>query len=358
MKKNYPQKREVIFSSYNLEEMIQIAKNLNLKVIFSDLNYKTGCLDERNLRKKLNKNTLALVYTNMFNDYKNQLKIQNLCKKNKIIFIEDNAIYFDNYHLKKNKKFFSGTLGDYTLYSFNIMKNISGLYGGGISSNNLDFFKFNEKLQSNFKRFPRLIYLKQNLIFLILRVFSIGFIYNFLFFYIVKYAHFKQDKFLLKLFYPSLKFKKKKIPDYYYSTIDKFSKKLVFLQLNNSKQRKKNHFSRKENNKYYFNIFRKMKLKQVDLLNIQDLNYQNFLDFPILVKNKVQLNEFLLEKGFEVKFIHYKNCSKTFNIDSRFNKNAELFERKLICLPNHSGINKNYIKNISIAVKEFYSEDD
>ena len=129
---------------------------------------------------------------------------------------------------------------------------------------------------------------------MILRVFSIGFIYNFLFFYIVKYAHFKQDKFLLKLFYPSLKFKKKKIPDYYYSTIDKFSKKLVFLQLNNSKQRKKNHFSRKENNKYYFNIFRKMKLKQVDLLNIQDLNYQNFLDFPILVKNKVQLNEFLL----------------------------------------------------------------
>ena len=39
--------------------------------------------------------------------------------------IEDNAIYFDNFSKNKNKKYFSGSLGDYSIYSFNIMKNIS-----------------------------------------------------------------------------------------------------------------------------------------------------------------------------------------------------------------------------------------
>ena len=50
--------------------------------------------------------------------------------------IEDNAIYFDNYKIFRNKKFFSGSVGDFSIYSFNIMKNISALYGGAVISNN------------------------------------------------------------------------------------------------------------------------------------------------------------------------------------------------------------------------------
>ena len=97
----------------------------------------------------------------MFNDYNNALKIKKLCKKKKILFIEDNAIYFDNFRFSNKKKIFSGTLGDYTLYSFNIMKNISGLYGGGISCNDLNFSKFNMNLQSSLKSFPNFLILNK-----------------------------------------------------------------------------------------------------------------------------------------------------------------------------------------------------
>ena len=62
------------------------------------------------------------------------------------------------------------------------MKNISGLYGGGISCNDLNFYKFNMNLHSNLKNFPTLLYLKQNLIFLILKIFSLNFFYNNFFF--------------------------------------------------------------------------------------------------------------------------------------------------------------------------------
>ncbi len=359
LKKKYPTKKEIIFSAYNLEEIIEVAQNLSLKVKLADINYSSGSLNEKELMKKINKKTLGVVYTNMFNDYNHALKIKKLCKKKKILFIEDNAIYFDNFKFINKKKIFSGTLGDYTLYSFNIMKNISGLYGGGISCNDLNFSKFNMNLQSNLKSFPNLLYLKQNLIFLILKIFSLRFFYNNLFFYIIKYAHLKKKKYLLNLFYPSLRFKKKrKFPKHYFSSIHNFSKKIVLLQLRNILQRDKNHSMRKQKNKYYLKSFNKLKLNQIRLLKIVDFNYQNFLDFPILVENKELLNNYLLKKGFEIKYLHYKNCSRTFNIDYKRNKNSELFEKKIICLPSHSKINKNYIDNILYTINQFYLYHD
>ena len=112
-------------------------------------------------------------------------------------------------------------------------------------------------------------------------------------------------------------------PQYYFSGINSFSKKIILRQLKNLKQRESNHKIRKENNKYYFASLKKMKLKQIQLLKVDDFNYQNFLDFPVLVENKKLLNNFLLLKGFEVKYIHYKNCSKTFNINFNTNKNSK-----------------------------------
>ena len=44
--------------------------------------------------------------------------------------------------LKNNKKFFSGSLGDYTIYSFNIMKNISAMYGGALATNDKKFINY------------------------------------------------------------------------------------------------------------------------------------------------------------------------------------------------------------------------
>ena len=358
LKKKHPKKKEIIFSSFNLEEMVEIAKNLDFKIKFVDINYNSGNPNIDNLKKAITKRSLAFVYTNMFNDYHDQLRVKKLCKKNKIIFIEDNAIYFDNYHLFKRKKIFSGSLGDYTLYSFNIMKNISGLYGGGISTNDKNFFLYNKKMQANFKKFPKLIYLKQNIIFLLLKLFSINLIYKYLFFNFVKYAHIKNNKTLLTLFYPSLRFKIKNIPDYYYSKISNLSKKLIYLQICNTKQRKINHQIRKKNNIYYSNIFNKLQQKKINLLNLKDFNYQNFLSFPILTENKNSLYKYLLNRGFELKYIHYKDCSKTFKTKGKLNINASLFEKKLLCLPNHSKINKNYIINVSNAINNFYLKND
>ena len=194
-----------------------------------DLDHNTGFYDFKILKKKINKKTSAIVLTNMFNSYQQSQKLKKICKEKKIHLIEDNAIYFDNFILSKKKKKYSGSFGDFTIYSFNIMKNISALYGGGVASNIKDFNLYGKKQISTFANFPKLILLKQIFIFFILKILAVGFLYKYFFFNIIRFAHAHNMHFLLKIFYPLLKFKIRDFPDYYFTNITPLSKKLKYL---------------------------------------------------------------------------------------------------------------------------------
>ena len=353
IKKKY-HKNEIIFCAYNLPEMINIAANLNLKIKFCDVDYKTGLIDLKKLKKKISKKTAAIVLTNMFNSYPDSIKIKKIAKKNNINLIEDNAIYFDNFYKTKKNIFYSGTLGDYTIYSFNIMKNISSLYGGAISTNDKHFINFFEKETSQLKNFSNSVLMKQILIFFILKLMSIKLLYKSLFRYIIEYSHKNKINFILKLFYPSLKNIKRKFPSYYSAKISNLSLYLTYDQLNNFNRRKILFKLRKEKNHYYFKKFSALRGDNLNLIKISDKNYQNFLDFPILVKNKKYLNNFLLEKGIEVRFKHYYNCQKLFGYGEKC-FSAEKYENELICLPNHPKISLSYIDYIVKNIELYYS---
>ena len=91
---------------------------------------------------------------------------------------------------------------------------------------------------------------------------------------------------ILKIAYPSLKFKKVKLSKNYFTKISELSKKAILLQLEDKYTRNLNHKIRKKNNIFYYNFFKKIKIKNIQLLKIKDFIFQNFMDFPMLVKNK------------------------------------------------------------------------
>ena len=338
--------------------MINVAKNLGFKTNFVEQSLETGEPNLQSLKKKLNKKTLAVVVTNIFNSPSSLLNIKKICSKKKIILIEDNAIYFDNYFYKKNKKYFSGSFGDYSLYSFNIMKNISGFFGGGVSTNDTKFIKFANEEISNYKNFNKYLLSKQILIFLILKILKFGIFYK-IFIKVLRQAHQKNNLSVLKIVYPSLKFKRISFPSYYFSKISAISKKVIYLQLKDIKNRNRNSLIRKNNNIYYYNLFKKLKIKNVKLLKVEDFNFQNYMDFPILVKNKDKLNNYLLLKNIETKYLFYHNCAKIFESKKnlKIQKNAEFFGNQVIGLPNHSKISKNYMNKIGYTIKEFYEKN-
>ena len=111
---------------------------------------------------------------------------------------------------------------------------------------------------------------------------------------------------------------------------------------------------RKLNNLIYYKQFTKLKIKQIKLIPIKDFNFQNFIDFPILVKDKLKLNKFLLNNGIELRSIYYRNCSNIFKLKNIKMPIAEKYENEIICLPNHKKIKKSYIIFIVNCIKEFY----
>ena len=358
LKNKNPKKNEIIFSAYNLPEMINVAKNLNYKIRFCDINYKTGFVNLNQIQKLISNKTNIIVLTNMFNTYQDSLKLKKIAKRFKINLIEDNAIYFDNFS-KNRKKNYSGSVGDFSIYSFNIMKNVSSLYGGAVTTNDYNFYKFYDQESKNLLDFNFLILFRQTLIFVILKVMSINILYKFIFFKIIKKAHKQQNDFILKIIYPSLRFIKKKFPNYYFTKISKMSLFFTYLQLKNKDLRKNNFNLRKQKNIHYFkNLVNLRKNKILNLIKIKNFNYQNFLDFPILVHNKYKFNYFLLNRGIEIRFKQYYNCAKMFSNREKC-KNADLYEKKLVCLPNHPKISINYanyiLKNIENYIFRYNS---
>ena len=75
-KKNNTNKKEVIFCAYNLPEMVNIVENLKLKIRFCDIDHKTGLIDTSKINKQISKKTLAIVMTNMFNNYQDSKTIK------------------------------------------------------------------------------------------------------------------------------------------------------------------------------------------------------------------------------------------------------------------------------------------
>ena len=243
--KNSPKKNEIIISSYNLAEMVSICKNLNLKIIYPKLN-ENLFLDEKDVEKKISKKTLAVVATNIFNSYEDSIKLRTKCKNMGISLIEDNAIYFGNFKKINNKKKYAGSFGDYSLNSFNIMKNISAMYGGSVETNNKNFYEFATKQLKEFEKFPMMRFFMQSSIFLILKTLSIKIIYNLFFFNLIKLANKKNNKFILSLVYPSLKFKKQLFPKYYFTNMNYISKNMIYLQIKDQKYFYENHFAKKK----------------------------------------------------------------------------------------------------------------
>mgnify|MGYP001393852375 CR=1 FL=1 len=351
-------KNEIIFSSYNLPEMVNVAKNLNFKVRYCDLNFENGFIDVNKLKSLISKKTSAVVLTNMFNSYKDSKKIKKITKKLKIDLIEDNAIYFDNYTKIDNKKYYSGSIGDYTIYSFNIMKNVSAMYGGALATNNKEFINYYKSQTDGLPNLSKNLIFKQSLIFLILKIMGIQLLYKTIFFSIIKFAHENNIKILLKLFYPSLKFKIIDFPKSYFSKISNFSLKLIYLQLIDKQKRVKDFNSRKNNNIYYYKLLSKIKNKNFRLIEIEDFNYQNFIDFPIIIKNKEKFNKYLLKQGIEARYIYYRDCERIFQSKNFKCKNSNLFEKELLCLPNNKRVNYTHINKIVKYTRIFLSKKD
>lgn len=135
---NFKKNDEIIMTSNTWISAAYAIALGNAKPVFVDINTNNFQMDIGSFKKKINKNTKACIITHLYGFPNEMDKIKNICKKNKILIIEDLA----QSHLASYKNKLVGTFGDLAILSFYPSKNLGALGdGGAIITNKKNIFK-------------------------------------------------------------------------------------------------------------------------------------------------------------------------------------------------------------------------
>jgi perosamine synthetase len=339
-------KKEVIISPYALYPMINMIIYAGCKPVFVDFNENNIELSLKNIKKKINKNTLAVLITNYTETNSNIRQIYNHLKKKNIFLIEDCAIQF-----KYNPLFNS----DIKLFSFNLTKNINSIHGGFLATNSKKIKSLLDKDYKNYEEIPKNFLIKKTFEAIILKSITSKIIYNLIFFNIVKHCYIRGIDIFFKFYRPDHNPKlERTIPFYLVKRMNSLQKEIILKQLHSSS---KNFKIRFEKVKIYFKELKNLPILRVPYKNIYNPNY---LDFMILCKTKNikdKLFKYLLLRGYETRYYTYRDCS-TLKIYKKFNKkqkyeNSKKIADTVLLLPCHSNYSNYQIRKISRLIKDF-----
>ena len=116
-----------------------------LKVKFVDIDLSTLNIDLNDLIKKITKRTKALMLVHALGNCADMTKLINICKKNKIILIEDTCEALGSTY--KNKPL--GTFGDFSSFSFYYSHHITSGEGGMVCTKNKKYLEILKSLRSH-----------------------------------------------------------------------------------------------------------------------------------------------------------------------------------------------------------------
>jgi len=119
---------EVLVTDFSWISSASCIKMAGATPVFCDIDIDSYHISFEEIQKKTTKRTKALIYTHLFGHMSETKEIEDFCKQNNIIFIEDAAQSLGSiYHNR-----YAGSIGDISSFSFNHNKVISGVSGGGI----------------------------------------------------------------------------------------------------------------------------------------------------------------------------------------------------------------------------------
>ena len=137
--------KEIILPSLTWVSDINSVLQNNYKPVFVDINANNLCMDEDQIIKKVNKNTLAVFLTHVqgFNGLSS--KLINFLKKRKVLLIED--VCESHGATYKNKKL--GTFGKISNFSFYYAHHMSTMEGGMVCTNDKKIYEIARMIRSH-----------------------------------------------------------------------------------------------------------------------------------------------------------------------------------------------------------------
>jgi dTDP-4-amino-4,6-dideoxygalactose transaminase len=128
---------EVIIPSYTFTSTANCIIMRGAKPVFADVKLNDLNIDPKEIEKKINKKTKAIIIVHYAGIACDMNEILRIKKKYDLFLIEDAAHSFTG----KYKNLYLGTIGDFGAFSFHETKNLIAGQGGALSINNKKFIK-------------------------------------------------------------------------------------------------------------------------------------------------------------------------------------------------------------------------
>ena len=128
---------EVIMADTNWVATISPFIHAGIKVVLADIDPETWCISTDSLKRKITKNTKAVVLTHIYGNVSNIDEIEEICKDNNIFLIEDAAEAIGG-SWGENQ---AGSFGLFSTFSFHGTKTITCGEGGMILTDDKEFYE-------------------------------------------------------------------------------------------------------------------------------------------------------------------------------------------------------------------------
>ena len=144
---NLKNKDEVIIPDMTYVATASAVINNGCKLRIADVNLENASIDQEDVIKKININTKAIIFVNLWGYSANYKKLKKICERKKIILIEDAAQSIGSIN---DEGINSGNIGHIACFSFFPGKNL-GAYGdgGAVVTNNKKIYKKILKLRTH-----------------------------------------------------------------------------------------------------------------------------------------------------------------------------------------------------------------
>jgi len=333
------EKDEVITTPLTLPAIINTIKYAGAKIVYVDIDIKTGLPNLQKLKNKINSKTNSILITHLYSNKKKLKEISNLKKNHKQInIIEDLAI---NFGLKNSNNKFTNLGADYSFFSFNFMKNFHTIVGGALHVKNEKNLKHLKIKQLNLIDFNKITIIKTALKYIIIKIISDKYLFRLFFYFLIKKIEYKNIKFFKKFIYPGF-FGGELDKKAFNYRINKFGK--IFFPTKTSEISEDIDLRKKKSLLYFKNLKQNKKIILFDPNNIESINLEYLL---IIKKDFKKLYKFLLNKKIYLRQHWYKN-----NYEKMTNSN--FLSKNCLLLPTHENITEANVVYISKVINKFY----
>jgi len=127
---------EVITTPFTFISSASCILTSGAKVVFADIDPQSFNINPQEIEKKITKKTKAIISVDLFGNPANYEKIEEICRKNKLLLIEDAA----QAHGAEFKNKLTGSFGDISIFSFYGSKVITSGEGGALLYDSKDLY--------------------------------------------------------------------------------------------------------------------------------------------------------------------------------------------------------------------------